>query len=283
MPLPLLVLYRALAAGRSTEQNRLNVTAALASHALVADLRRELEIDGRKGFLLAEASEWEPERTAGWLGDADAQEADAVLDFPRREALVAADAAEVAGIVATEGADADAMAVFLDSHDTDRLATSVADPAARRALRVAQLLLPGVPVLYYGDEIDQSNATTGTGQDLAMRAPMAWDGSNEGGFTTGHAWFPADPAFATVNVSAQLADPASMLNLVATLARLRATAGPEGGPVTVVDATVLAFTRGAGEAQVTVQVNLGEDEAPTAGLGPWGYRVTGSAGVLLGS
>lgn len=254
-----------------------------ASHALVADLRRELEIDARGGFLLAEASEWEPDHTAGWLGDADEPEADAVLDFPRREALVAPDAAEVADILATEGADAAAMAVFLDSHDTDRLATSVTDPAARRALRVAQLLLPGLPVLYYGDEIDQANATTGTGQDLAMRAPMAWDGSNEGGFTTGHAWFPADPAFATVNVTEQLADPASMLNLVVSLAKLRAAAGPGGGAVKVVDATVLEFTRGAGEAEITVQVNLGEGEAPTAGLGPWGYRVTGADGVLLAS
>lgn len=259
------------------------VEGSAGSHALVADLRHELDVDATHKFLLAEASEWDPGRTASWLGEPGAPEADVVLDFPRREALVAPDAAALVDVLAAEGTDTTAMAGFLGSHDTDRLATTVTDEAERRAMRVAQLLLPGVPVLYYGDELDMANATTGTGQDLAMRAPMAWDGSNEGGFTTGHAWFPADPAFATVNVSEEAADPGSMLSLVVALTALRDGAGPAFSEPHVVDSTVLVFTRGAGVHALTVEVNLGPSEAPTALLAPWGYRVRDSTGVLLAS
>jgi cyclomaltodextrinase / maltogenic alpha-amylase / neopullulanase len=60
--------------------------------------------------------------------------------------------------------------VYLDNHDTPRLATTVKKPAARRVAQVLQFTLPGSPNLYYGSEVDMEG-----GDDPEMRGPMAWD------------------------------------------------------------------------------------------------------------
>jgi len=60
--------------------------------------------------------------------------------------------------------------IYLENHDTPRLATAVPDGAARRMAQVLQFTLPGAPNLYYGGEL----AMTG-GDDPEMRAPMRWD------------------------------------------------------------------------------------------------------------
>jgi glycosidase len=60
--------------------------------------------------------------------------------------------------------------IFLDNHDTPRLATTLPDPAQRRLAQVLQFTLPGAPNLYYGSEVGMTG-----GDDPAMRAPMRWD------------------------------------------------------------------------------------------------------------
>ena len=60
--------------------------------------------------------------------------------------------------------------VYLDNHDTPRLATALPDPRARRLAQVLQFTLPGSPDLYYGTELDMPG-----GEDPEMRAPMRWD------------------------------------------------------------------------------------------------------------
>ncbi len=60
--------------------------------------------------------------------------------------------------------------IYLDNHDTPRLATELPDPAARRLAQVLQFTLPGAPNLYYGSELDMVG-----GHDPEMRAPMRWD------------------------------------------------------------------------------------------------------------
>jgi glycosidase len=60
--------------------------------------------------------------------------------------------------------------LYLDNHDTPRLATTVPDERARRLLQVLQFTLPGAPNLYYGSELDMPG-----GDDPEMRAPMRWD------------------------------------------------------------------------------------------------------------
>ena len=60
--------------------------------------------------------------------------------------------------------------VYLDNHDTVRLANALPDIAARRLAQVLQFTLPGAPNLYYGTELDMAG-----GEDPEMRAPMRWD------------------------------------------------------------------------------------------------------------
>jgi len=60
--------------------------------------------------------------------------------------------------------------VYLDNHDTPRLATALPDARARRLAQVLQFTLPGSPDLYYGTELDMTG-----GDDPEMRAPMRWD------------------------------------------------------------------------------------------------------------
>ena len=60
--------------------------------------------------------------------------------------------------------------VYLDNHDTARLATALPDRAQRRLAQVLQFTLPGSPNLYYGTELDMAG-----GDDPEMRAPMRWD------------------------------------------------------------------------------------------------------------
>jgi len=60
--------------------------------------------------------------------------------------------------------------VYLDNHDTPRLATALPEPRARRLAQVLQFTLPGSPNLYYGTELDMPG-----GDDPEMRAPMRWD------------------------------------------------------------------------------------------------------------
>jgi glycosidase len=60
--------------------------------------------------------------------------------------------------------------VYLDNHDTFRLATTVPDPKARRLAQVLQFTLPGSVNLYYGTEVAMEG-----GDDPEMRGPMRWD------------------------------------------------------------------------------------------------------------
>ncbi|HET7773475.1 MAG TPA: glycoside hydrolase family 13 protein [Burkholderiaceae bacterium] len=60
--------------------------------------------------------------------------------------------------------------VYLDNHDTFRLATTVPDAKARKLAQVIQFTLPGAVNLYYGTEVAMEG-----GDDPEMRGPMRWD------------------------------------------------------------------------------------------------------------
>ncbi len=107
------------------------------------------------------------------------------------------------------------VAWVMSNHDFDRLASRVG-PEHLRDAALLLLTLPGAAFVYQGDEIGMSN---GPGADPPFdragrdrfRHPMQWDGSENGGFTTGKPWLPAvDPK--ERNIAAQREDPASLLN-----------------------------------------------------------------------
>lgn len=59
---------------------------------------------------------------------------------------------------------------MLSSHDTPRLRWTIHDAAQRKLALVAQFTLPGVPFVYYGEEIGMDG-----GHDPDCRRPMIWD------------------------------------------------------------------------------------------------------------
>jgi alpha-glucosidase len=61
---------------------------------------------------------------------------------------------------------------MLASHDTPRLRTVLGDDARVRLAWLAQMTLPGVPVIYYGEEVGMAG-----GPDPGNREPMDWSGS----------------------------------------------------------------------------------------------------------
>jgi glycosidase len=169
-------------------------------------------------------------------------------------------------------------APFLTNHDQERVMTTLGgDQGKMRIAAMALLTLPGVPFLYYGEEIGM----TGAKPDERLRTPMQWSGEPGAGFTTGAPWEALQPDFATVNVAAQEADADSLLNHYRTLIRLhRATPALAQGdflPLNVEDArSVAAFVRGSEEGAVLVALNFGA--APAAGM-----QLAGMTGLAPGS
>ena len=88
--------------------------------------------------------------------------------------------------------------------------------------------MPGVPFLYYGDEIGMRYYDLPTFEGgyfrTGSRTPMQWDGTKNLGFSTGCAdslYLPVDPAADAPTVAAQEGDPDSLLNTVRALLKLR--------------------------------------------------------------
>jgi alpha-amylase len=103
------------------------------------------------------------------------------------------------------------FAPFLTNHDQDRVMSQLGDGpegVAKAKLAASALLtLPGVPFLYYGEEIGM----VGVKPDEMIRTPMQWNASKNAGFTTGTPWEPVNDDYTSVNVAAQQGDQDSLL------------------------------------------------------------------------
>lgn len=137
------------------------------------------------------------------------------------------------------------FAAFLTNHDQDRV-MSVIGNNTDKAKMAASLLLtsPGVPFIYYGEEIGM----LGVKPDPRIRTPMQWTSGKNAGFTTFKvAWRTINPDFKTVNVAAQSKQADSLLSHYRQLIRLR-TGNPAlriGNylPVSTGQTSVFAFLR----------------------------------------
>jgi glycosidase len=147
---------------------------------------------------------------------------------------------------------------FLRNHDQTRTMTELGGDVARAKMAITLLLtLPGLPYVYYGEEIGM----TANKPDPRLRTPMHWTRGPAAGFTRGAAWEPLQPDSMTANVEAQDADPNSLLNLHRRLIHLRggnATLGAgELVPLAASSDAVAAYLRRDGERAVLVVANLG--------------------------
>lgn len=107
---------------------------------------------------------------------------------------------------------------FLTNHDHVRVMSQLGGNVAReRVAAGAMLMLPGMPFVYYGEEIGM----LGTKPDETIRNPMQWSAAPNGGFTMGSPWEALQPDWRTNNVAAQESDSASLLNHYRRLIHLR--------------------------------------------------------------
>ena len=152
---------------------------------------------------------------------------------------------------------------FQRNHDQTRTVTALGgDVRAARLSAELLLTLPGLPFVYYGEELGM----TGDKPDERLRTPMHWTRGHAAGFTTGAAWEPLQPDSATANVAVQNADQGSLLNLYRRLIHLRASnrALAVGDFVALEssDPAVAAFLRRDGARAVLVVANLATTARP---------------------
>ncbi len=149
-------------------------------------------------------------------------------------------------------------APFLRNHDQTRTLTWLEGDVARAKLAASLLLtLPGVPFVYYGEEIGM----TGDKPDPHLRTPMHWRLGPAAGFTDGVPWEPLQPDSFTANVEAMENDPDCLLNLYRKLIHLRAKNAALGsGELVALNAgseAVAAYLRRKGDRVALVVANLG--------------------------
>jgi len=107
---------------------------------------------------------------------------------------------------------------FLTNHDQPRVMTVLnGDFAKARVAASALLMLPGMPFIYYGEEIGMLGAKP----DETIRTPMQWSRDPNGGFTAGTPWEALQPDWSIKNVDAQDGDVGSLLNHYRRLIHLR--------------------------------------------------------------
>ncbi|NVO33352.1 alpha-amylase family glycosyl hydrolase [Hymenobacter lapidiphilus] len=173
-------------------------------------------------------------------------------------------------------------ATFLTNHDQNRVLGQLDGNLARMKQAAALYLsMPGVPFLYYGEEV----GLLGSGADEEKRKPMQWTAGTNAGFSTGTPWRGLNSNYAQFNVATQAADPASLLNHYKKLIALRTTHETlrKGYllPVTTTGTSLLSYARVYGTEAVVVAANLGGSAIsqpkfmlPLSSLPAGSYRVT---------
>jgi len=153
----------------------------------------------------------------------------------------------------------DRWAPFLRNHDQSRTMTWLKGDMARAKLAASLLLtLPGVPFVYYGEEIGM----TGDKPDPRIRTPMQWRLGPAAGFTTGMPWEPLQDDSTTANVQVMDRDPGSLLNHYRRLIHLRASSEALGSgelvPLSAGTDQVATYLRKSGNHVALVVANLGD-------------------------
>ncbi len=170
---------------------------------------------------------------------------------------------------------------FLTNHDMNRV-MDVFGGDEIKARQAAQLLLtlPGIPYLYYGEEIGM----VGSKPDEDIRLPLQWNGEANAGFTTGTPWRAPKPDYTTKNIAIQQRDNDSHWHTYQQFIALRnnQVALKKGNYNTIaLDASkVVAFLRQFEDENIIIVSNVGADAAtnlkislPFAGITPGNYVV----------
>ena len=255
-----------------------------ATHAWLRDYRAFLDAEHPDAFTVGEVFDSSSTILAAYYPD----QLHAFFQFEVGDRIVSAADTGVGGSMPLVVAGIDdrlpdqRWAPFLRNHDQTRTMTELnGDVAEAKMAATALLTMPGLPFVYYGEEIGM----TGDKPDELIRTPMQWAGDANGGFTTGTPWEPLQPDLATANVAVQEGDPASLLNhyrrLINPHTNHPALARGDFVPLQTGNSSVAAFLRTSEEERVLVVLNFGKEvavevalAAEASGLAPGTYNLT---------
>jgi glycosidase len=251
-----------------------------ATHDWLRRFRRECREARPDAFTIGEV--WSPTpQAARYVGD----QLDAVFEFDLAYAMIESARTGLAGPFldaqrrTLEWLPPGQYGRFLTNHDQPRVLTVLkGDLAAVRSAAMLLLLGPGIPFIYYGEEIGM----TGDKPDPLIRTPMQWSDAHAGGFTAATPWQPLNPDHSWKNVAAQDHAPHSLLSLYRDLIRLRRSSPPlRHGLTTLLECdapSVAAFFRvdpRHADRPVLVLINLADTPVSD-------YALSGPAGAAPG-
>ena len=162
----------------------------------------------------------------------------------------------------------------LSNHDQPRLISRYGNDRAR-IMSMLLWTLPGLPAMYYGDEIGMENVeipaeltkdkfekTGDSGGRDPQRTPMQWSGEHMAGFTEASStWLPINPNYVERNVASEAQSSDSWLLFYRQLIDLRKLPAMREGSFEVVstgNGFVLAFERCLGDKCFVVLLNFAD-------------------------
>ncbi|WP_416901176.1 glycoside hydrolase family 13 protein [Micromonospora echinospora] len=251
-------------------------------------------LDSYPGGRMAVAEAWAetPQRLARYIGPDELHQA---FSFDFLDATWSADSfRKVVDTALAESTIVGAPTTWvLSNHDKKRHVTRYGDGEVglrrARAATLLMLALPGCAYIYQGEELglpevldlpdelrqDPSFLRTGESRD-GCRVPIPWSGQlapyGFGPAGSELSWLPAPATWAALSVAAQTGVPDSTLELYRTALRIRrghpALALGDGGITWRETAPgVLAFSRAAGDVELTCVVNLSGAPTRISGYG----------------
>ncbi|MFW5865229.1 MAG: alpha-glucosidase, partial [Candidatus Izemoplasmataceae bacterium] len=163
--------------------------------------------------------------------------------------------------------------IYWHNHDQPRIVSHYGSDhltyreKSAKMLAMTLYLLPGTPIVYYGEEIGMTNVDyerledfrdvevfteyqnfidNGASHEVAMqalrdrardnaRSPMQWDSTLHGGFSEFTPWMPTNHNYEIINVRRQLEEEDSILNLYKKLLKLRKEEALAHGDVTFIE------------------------------------------------
>lgn len=175
---------------------------------------------------------------------------------------------------------------FISNHDQVRVMSQFSsDVNKAKAAATMLLTLPGVPYIYYGEELGMTSGTL----DPTKRTPMQWTGSANAGFSSTTPWQAPNADFTTKNVAAQQASSTSLWTTYRNLITIRnnEAALTKGNyrPIISSSTAALSYIRQYQGQNVLVVVNVGATalanvtlSLSTGGITPGNYTMTSLIG-----
>ncbi len=119
------------------------------------------------------------------------------------------------------------VSIVSGNHDTVRISKTLEDDEELKLFYALMYTLPGIPFMYYGDEIgmkylENAKSVEGGYHRTGSRLPMAWDDSMNGGFSSAkETYTPISKEYHQINVKNELEDKNSLLNFIKRLIAFR--------------------------------------------------------------